>query len=88
MRRRLGLDIGALDTLKRYERWRRFDSVTMGLTMDAFNRLFSNDIAPLRLARDIGLGVVDSIGPLRRLFMRNAGGDVGKLPRLLKGEAA
>ena len=85
---RLGLDIGGLDTLKRYERWRRFDSVTMGLTMDAFNRLFSNDIAPLRLVRDIGLGVVDCIGPLRRLFMRNAGGDVGKLPRLLKGEAA
>lgn len=85
---RLGLDIGGLDTLKRYERWRRFDSVSMGFTMDAFNRLFSNDIAPLRVARDIGIGIVDGIGPLRRLFMRNAGGDVGKLPRLLKGEAA
>jgi 2-octaprenyl-6-methoxyphenol hydroxylase len=85
---RLGLDIGGLDTLKRYERWRRFDSVTMGLTMDAFNRLFSNDIAPLRIARDLGLGLVDAVGPLRRFFMRNAGGDVGKLPRLLKGEAA
>jgi 2-octaprenyl-6-methoxyphenol hydroxylase len=85
---RLGLDIGGLDALKRYERWRRFDSAAMAFTMDAFNRLFSNDIAPLRFARDVGLGVVDSIGPLRRLFMRNAGGDVGKLPRLLKGEAA
>ncbi len=85
---RLGLDIGGLDPLKRYERWRRFDSVTMALAMDGFNRLFSNDIAPLRLARDLGMGVVDAIGPLRRLFMRNAGGDVGKLPRLLNGEAA
>jgi 2-octaprenyl-6-methoxyphenol hydroxylase len=85
---RLGLDIGTLDVLKRYERWRRFDSVTMGFTMDAFNRLFSNDIAPLRFARDLGLGIVDQIAPLRRLFMRTAGGDVGKLPRLLKGEAA
>lgn len=85
---RLGLDIGGLDTLKRYERWRRFDSVTMALAMDAFNRIFSNDIAPLRLARDVGMGVVDAIGPLRRLFMRNAGGDIGKVPRLLKGEAA
>jgi len=85
---RLGLDIGTLDVLKRYERWRRFDSVTMGFTMDAFNRLFSNDIAPLRFARDLGLGIVDQIPPLRRLFMRTAGGDIGKLPRLLKGEAA
>jgi 2-octaprenyl-6-methoxyphenol hydroxylase len=85
---RLGLDIGGLDVLRRYERWRRFDSVLMGLTMDAMNRLFSNDIAPLRLARDLGIGIVDRVGPLRRFFMRQAGGDVGKLPRLLRGEAA
>lgn len=85
---RLGLDIGALDVLRRYERWRRFDAVVLGLTMDAMNRLFSNDIAPLRAMRDLGIGIVDRVGPLRRFFMRQAGGDVGKLPRLLKGEAA
>jgi 2-octaprenyl-6-methoxyphenol hydroxylase len=85
---RLGRDIGALDTLKRYERWRRFDSVVMGGTMDALNRLFSNDIAPIRHLRDLGLGIVDSIAPARRFFMRHAGGDVGKLPKLMKGEAA
>jgi 2-octaprenyl-6-methoxyphenol hydroxylase len=85
---RLGLDIGALDVLKRYERWRRFDSAIMGLTMDAMNRLFSNDIAPIRAIRDLGLGIADRVGPLRRFLMRQAGGDVGKLPRLLKGEAA
>jgi 2-octaprenyl-6-methoxyphenol hydroxylase len=85
---RLGQDIGALDVLKRYERWRRFDSFTLAASTDALNRLFSNDIAPLRHLRDLGLGVVDAIGPLRRLFMRHAGGDIGKLPRLLKGESA
>jgi 2-octaprenyl-6-methoxyphenol hydroxylase len=85
---RLGLDIGNLDTLKRYERWRRFDSLSLAAATDGLNRLFSNDIAPLRLVRDLGLGIVDGIGPLRRFFMRHAGGDVGKLPRLLKGEAA
>jgi 2-octaprenyl-6-methoxyphenol hydroxylase len=52
------------------------------------NRLFSNDIAPLRIARDLGLGIVDRIGPARRFFMRHAGGEIGKLPRLLRGEAA
>ena len=85
---RLGRDIGALDTLKRYERWRRFDSFTLAASTDALNRLFSNDIAPLRHLRDLGLGIVDAIGPARRFFMRHAGGDVGKLPRLMKGEAA
>lgn len=85
---RLGLDIGALDVLKRYERWRRFDSFALGAATDVLNRLFSNNITPLRIARDVGMGVVDSIGPLRRFFMRHAGGDIGKLPRLLRGEAA
>jgi 2-octaprenyl-6-methoxyphenol hydroxylase len=85
---RLGLEYGSLEVLRRYERWRRFDSFTLAAATDAFNRVFSNDFAPLRVARDIGLGVVDSIGPLRRFFMRHAGGDIGKLPRLLRGEAA
>jgi 2-octaprenyl-6-methoxyphenol hydroxylase len=85
---RLGLDIGALDVLQHYERWRRFDSFTLAAATDTLNRLFSNDFAPLRVVRDVGLGVVDGIGPLRRFFMRHAGGDVGKLPRLLRGELA
>lgn len=85
---RLGRDIGTADVLKRYERWRRFDSFTLAASTDALNRLFSNDIAPLRQLRDLGLGIVDAIGPARRFFMRHAGGDIGKLPKLMKGEAA
>lgn len=84
---RLGLDIGALDILERYERWRRFDNTVLAMTMDGLNRLFSNDIAPVRLARDLGLGIVNRIGPARRLFMRHAGGSIGDLPRLLRGQA-
>jgi 2-octaprenyl-6-methoxyphenol hydroxylase len=49
------------------------------------NRLFSNDIAPLRLARDLGLAAVDKLPPLKKLFMRHAMGVVGKLPKLLQG---
>jgi len=85
---RLGLDFGAADILARYERWRRFDSFTLAAATDALTRLFSNDIAPLRALRDVGMGIVDRIGPARRFFMRHAGGDVGKLPRLMRGEAA
>jgi 2-octaprenyl-6-methoxyphenol hydroxylase len=85
---RLGLDIGSIAVLKRYERWRRFDSFSLAAATDALNRLFSNDVAPLRHLRDMGLGIVDSIAPARRFFMRHAGGDVGKLPRLMRGEAA
>jgi len=85
---RLGLDFGRLDVLARYERWRRFDSFVLAAVTDGLNRLMSNDLVPVRLVRDLGMGVVDQIPPLRRFFMRHAGGDVGTLPRLLKGEAA
>ena len=83
---RVGLDIGALVTLHRYERWRRFDNVSLAVACDGLNRLFSNDVTPLRLLRDMGLGLVNRIGPARRFFMRLAGGGVGDLPRLMKGE--
>jgi 2-octaprenyl-6-methoxyphenol hydroxylase len=85
---RLGLDFGRSDVLERYERWRRFDSLVLAATTDGLNRLMSNDFLPLRLIRNLGMGAVDMIPPLRRFFMRHAGGDVGTLPRLLKGEAA
>ncbi len=82
----LGEDIGGLDVLERYQRWRRFDSAVMAVATDAFNRLFSTDFAPVRLARDAGLAIVNRIAPARRLFMRDAGAELGDLPRLLRGE--
>ena len=84
---RLGQDIGAIDVLQRYERWRRFDTVQMGVTTDVLNRLFSNDIAPVRAVRDIGLGLVDRVPRLKEFFIRQASGLAGSTPRLLKGEA-
>jgi 2-octaprenyl-6-methoxyphenol hydroxylase len=84
---RLGGDIGAADVLARYQAWRRFDIVTLQLATDALNRLFSNDSPPLRLVRDLGLGAVNRIPPLKRFFMRHAMGVLGDLPRLIRGEA-
>ena len=85
--KRLGLDPGSAQVLERYTRWRRFDNMLMlGLT-DALNRLFSNDLGPLRLARDLGLAAVNRMPPLKKVFMRHAMGLVGELPRLMRGEA-
>jgi 2-octaprenyl-6-methoxyphenol hydroxylase len=83
---RLGLDPGAADVLERYQRWRRFDTMSMGLATDGLNRLFSNKSAPLRLFRDVGLGLVDRLPNLKRLFIREAAGLVGEVPKLLRGE--
>lgn len=82
--RRLGLDIANADTLQRYERWRRADNLLMAGVTDVLNRLFSNDIAPLKLARDVGLALVNRLPPVKRMFMRHAMGTVGDLPRLMR----
>ncbi|MGN6304310.1 MAG: ubiquinone biosynthesis hydroxylase [Mesorhizobium sp.] len=84
---RLGQDIGALDVLERYQQWRRFDTLSMGVTTDVLNRLFSNDIGPLRAARDLGLGLVERMPRLKGFFIRQASGLSGDTPRLLRGEA-
>ncbi|HYD99158.1 MAG TPA: UbiH/UbiF/VisC/COQ6 family ubiquinone biosynthesis hydroxylase [Alphaproteobacteria bacterium] len=86
--RRLGLDAGSAAVLDRYARWRRVDSVSMLAATDLFNRLFSNDFAPLKLARDLGLAAVGRIPPLKQFFMRHAMGVGARdLPRLVRGEA-
>ena len=84
---RLGLDPGGAPVLERYQRWRRFDTMTMGVFTDVLNRLFSNRSDALRLVRDIGLGMVDRVPAMKRLFMREAAGLVGDVPKLLRGEA-
>lgn len=84
---RLGLDIGAADTLANYARWRRFDILTLALVTDGLNRLFATDAPPVRVLRDLGLGLVNRAAPLKRVFMRHAMGALGDLPRLIKGQA-
>jgi 2-octaprenyl-6-methoxyphenol hydroxylase len=83
----VGLDPGDVSALERYQRWRRFDNITMALGMEFFDKLFSNDIPPLRAARRLGLAAVNAAGPARRFFMKYAGGGAGDLPKLLRGES-
>jgi len=83
---RLGLDIGSPEVLRRYERWRRYDTWQMGMMTDVLTRLFSNDVMPLRTVRDFGLGIVDRLPRLKTLFIGEAAGLGGTLPKLLKGE--
>ena len=82
--RRIGLDFGSAPVLQKYQRWRRFDVMTMIAATDGLNRLFSNDSAAIRLVRDAGLGLVQRMGPLKRVFMRSAMGTIGTLPRLMQ----
>ena len=79
---RLGLDPGGADVLERYQRWRRFDTMAMGVATDGLNRLFSNHSDVLRLARDVGLGLVDRVPALKSVLHPR-----GRRPRRRRAEA-
>ncbi|MEO0703568.1 MAG: FAD-dependent monooxygenase [Pseudomonadota bacterium] len=83
--RRRGEDLGRADVLARYQQWRRFDTATLALATDTFNKLFSNDNPILRFGRDIGLGLVNNSPLARRSFIREAAGLTGDVPRLNRG---
>lgn len=83
---RIGLAPGDASALERYEDWRRFDSSMSAATFDALNRLFSNDAILMRSAREAGLGLVDRMPALKKLFVAEAAGLSGEVPRLLRGE--
>jgi 2-octaprenyl-6-methoxyphenol hydroxylase len=84
---RAGLDPGDAVVLERYQRWRRFDTMTMCVSTDGLNRLFTNPSDAVRLARDLGLGLVDRFPALKHLFIREAAGLSGEVPKLLRGES-
>lgn len=86
-RLRLGLDPGDELALERYESWRRFDSLALVAVTDGINRLFANDVFPIRAAREAGLAAVERISPIKRFFMRHAMGLIGDLPRTMRGQA-
>jgi len=83
---RLGLDHGSDDVLASYQRWRRLDTSLMAMVTDGMNRLFSNDVAPVRAARDFGLGVVDRLPVVKSALIRQAAAIGGGNPRLLTGQ--
>lgn len=85
---RLGLDPGDVTILQRYERWRRFDSASSAMASAALNRMFANDIMPLRMARQFGLGIVNRLPLLKGFLKQEAAGLTGELPKLLRGELA
>lgn len=83
--RALGLDIGGWTCLERFQRWRRFDNMTLIGVTDTLTRGFSNDIRPLRMMRDLGLGLINKTPPVKKLLMRHAMGMTGHLPKLIRG---
>jgi 2-octaprenyl-6-methoxyphenol hydroxylase len=85
---RLGLDPGDAQLLARYRRWRALDNMMVGAVTDGLNRLFAIPGRPAAAVRRLGLGAVQRLPRLKKLFMAEARGMTGDLPKLLRGELA
>jgi 2-octaprenyl-6-methoxyphenol hydroxylase len=81
--RRVGLDIGEASALAPYTRWRRADVALTAAAMEGFARAFSAPL-PVRLAAGAAMAAVGRLPVARRFFARQAGGDLGELPRLMR----
>ena len=85
---KLGMDIGSFELLNHYQRWRRFDASSMALVTHGINKLFSNTSIPAKIMRNLGVGAVNRIQPLKNFLMRDAMGLTGKLPKVMNPTAS
>ncbi len=82
--KKLGLDLGSNDLLKQYESWRSFDRISLATYTDLINTLFSNDNFYLKTLRELGMNALDKSDLLKNFFVKEAAGETGNLPELLK----
>jgi 2-octaprenyl-6-methoxyphenol hydroxylase len=79
-----GEDIGSLQVLKRYERWRRWENrLSLGFT-DLINLMFSNNILPLVVVRRLGLWAMEHIPVLKIAALHFMAGLMGRRPTLAR----
>ncbi|MGB3615828.1 MAG: FAD-dependent hydroxylase [Elainellaceae cyanobacterium] len=77
-----GRDIGALPTLKRYERWRQIENLAILGFTDVLDRSFSNRWPPVVMVRRLGLRVMARVRPVRWLALKIMTGLMGRSPQL------
>ncbi len=85
--RQRGRDFSSAMVLRRYERWRKGDNLITMAAMDGFKRLFGTDFMPLRLARNLGMELVNRAVPVKNQLISHAMGLCGDLPALARGPA-
>lgn len=66
------VDVGSKIILDAYQRARYVDSFSMAYMTHGLNYLFSNDVLPVKLARRVGLAVVDKIPFLKKRIVKHA----------------
>ncbi|MCT7971315.1 FAD-dependent hydroxylase [Laspinema olomoucense] len=79
-----GEDIGSLAVLKRYERWRKLENLTILGFTDLLDRLFSNQFLPAVILRHLGLWGLRTLPPVKQFALRLMTGQLGRHPETVK----
>ena len=82
--KKLGLDLGNIDLLKKYAKWRSFDKISIATYTDFINTLFSNNNFYLKTLRELGMHTIDRSELLKNFFVNEAAGEYGDVPELLR----
>lgn len=80
--REQGEDIGSETVLKRYERWRKWENLSILGFTDFLDRIFSNQWLPLVAIRRLGLWLLRTVRPLKLFALRLMTGQTGRHPQL------
>lgn len=77
-----GEDIGYLPVLKRYERWRKQENLTILGFTDLLDRMFSNNWLPVVVVRRLALWMLQRVRPLKKFALQLMTGLRGRAPEL------
>lgn len=77
-------EIGSMRVLRRYERWRKGENMTMMMVVEGLKHLFENQMGPLPLLRSTGMQFINSKSTLKHWIMRRAMGLDGDLPEIAR----
>lgn len=78
------IDLGNWRPLRRYERWRKADNLTMLSAMKIFQELFNSQSQVIIQIRNAGMNFTDRLPFIKKYFMRYAMGDYADLPEIVK----
>jgi len=82
--RERGEDFSSINILNRYQEWRRFDNQTLGFATDNLNKIFSSYDPLFSSLKNLGMKMIDKSNRAKSVFMRQAAGLNGDLPKLMR----
>lgn len=76
--------IGSHNVLRRYERWRKAENMSMFVMVDQIQRLFGTQLNGVQWLRNMGMASLDRLTPVKNLIIDHAMGNRGDLPALAR----